>query len=106
MRALQRLLPDLRMDDLHPSGAGVRAQAIDPLGALVDDFSIQAIGGVIHVLNAPSPAATASLPIGRAHRRRGAAALRVGVKKSELTTESTEATEGCIVPLWPLCSLW
>jgi (S)-2-hydroxyglutarate dehydrogenase len=66
VRALQRLVPDLRADDLHPSGAGVRAQAIDPHGALVDDFSIQAIGGVVHVLNAPSPAATASLPIGRA----------------------------------------
>lgn len=66
VRALQRLLPDLRMDDLHPSGAGVRAQAIDPGGALVDDFSIQVLGGVVHVLNAPSPAATASLPIGRA----------------------------------------
>ena len=66
VRALQRLLPDLRMDDLHPSGAGVRAQAIDPAGALVDDFSIQVLGGIVHVLNAPSPAATASLPIGRA----------------------------------------
>src|SRR5262245_47170847 len=66
VRALQRLLPDLRAEDLHPSGAGVRAQAIDPTGSLVDDFSIQAIGGIIHVLNAPSPAATASLPIGRA----------------------------------------
>jgi len=66
VRALQRLLPGLRMDDLHPSGAGVRAQAIDPSGSLVDDFSIQALGGIIHVLNAPSPAATASLPIGRA----------------------------------------
>ena len=66
VRALQRLVPALRADDLRPSGAGVRAQAIDPRGALVDDFSIQAIGGVIHVLNAPSPAATASLPIGRA----------------------------------------
>jgi L-2-hydroxyglutarate oxidase len=65
VRALQRLLPDLRMDDLHPSGAGVRAQAIDPTGFLVDDFSIQALGGIIHVLNAPSPAATASIPIGR-----------------------------------------
>jgi L-2-hydroxyglutarate oxidase len=65
VRALQRLLPELRMDDLHPAGAGVRAQAIDPFGALVDDFSIQTIGGVVHVLNAPSPAATASLPIGR-----------------------------------------
>ncbi len=66
VRALQRLLPDLRSDDLEPGGAGVRAQAIDASGALVDDFSIQAIGGVIHVLNAPSPAATASLPIGEA----------------------------------------
>jgi L-2-hydroxyglutarate oxidase LhgO len=66
VRALQRLLPELRLDDLHSSGAGVRAQAIDPRGALVDDFSIQVIGGVVHVLNAPSPAATASLPIGRA----------------------------------------
>jgi L-2-hydroxyglutarate oxidase len=66
VHALQRLLPDLRMEDLHPAGAGVRAQAIDPGGALVDDFSIQVLGGVVHVLNAPSPAATASLPIGRA----------------------------------------
>ena len=66
VHALQRLLPDLRMEDLHPAGAGVRAQAIDPGGALVDDFSIQVLGGIVHVLNAPSPAATASLPIGRA----------------------------------------
>lgn len=66
VRALQRLLPDLREADLHPAAAGVRAQAIDPQGGLVDDFSIQAIGGIVHVLNAPSPAATASLPIGRA----------------------------------------
>jgi L-2-hydroxyglutarate oxidase len=66
VRALQRLLPELREADLRPAGAGVRAQAIDPRGALVDDFSIQAIGGIVHVLNAPSPAATASLPIGRA----------------------------------------
>jgi len=66
VRALQRLLPELREDDLQPAGAGVRAQAIDPGGALVDDFSIQALGGLVHVLNAPSPAATASLPIGRA----------------------------------------
>lgn len=66
VRALQRLLPALREEDLAPGGAGVRAQAIDPSGALLDDFSIQAIGGVFHVLNAPSPAATASLPIGQA----------------------------------------
>ncbi|MBX3025992.1 L-2-hydroxyglutarate oxidase [bacterium] len=66
VKALQRLLPDLRPDDLRPAEAGVRAQAIDPSGSLVDDFSIQVLGGVVHVLNAPSPAATASLPIGRA----------------------------------------
>ncbi len=66
VRALQRLLPELRSEDLQPGGAGVRAQAIDPGGALVDDFSIQAFDDVIHVLNAPSPAATASLPIGQA----------------------------------------
>jgi L-2-hydroxyglutarate oxidase len=66
VRALQRLLPALREEDLSPGGAGVRAQAIDPGGTLVDDFSIQAGDGVIHVLNAPSPAATASIPIGEA----------------------------------------
>lgn len=66
VRALQRLLPALRDDDLSPGGSGVRAQAIDPGGTLVDDFSIQAGAGVIHVLNAPSPAATASIPIGEA----------------------------------------
>lgn len=66
VRALQRLLPALREQDLTPGGAGVRAQAVDASGALLDDFSIQAIDGVFHVLNAPSPAATASLPIGQA----------------------------------------
>ena len=66
VRALQRLLPDLREEDLVPGGSGVRAQALEPSGALVDDFSIQEGAGVIHVLNAPSPAATASLMIGDA----------------------------------------
>jgi len=66
VQALQRLLPELREEDLDPGGSGVRAQAIDPSGALVDDFSIQAMGGMVHVLNAPSPAATASIPIGEA----------------------------------------
>jgi L-2-hydroxyglutarate oxidase len=64
VRALQRLLPALRAEDLQPGGAGVRAQALDPSGALVDDFAIQEGEGIIHVLNAPSPAATASLLIG------------------------------------------
>jgi len=72
VRALQRLMPELRGEDLRPAGAGVRAQAIAPDGTLVDDFSIETMGGVVHVLNAPSPAATASLPIGRAVADRAA----------------------------------
>jgi L-2-hydroxyglutarate oxidase len=64
--ALQGLLPDLGMDDVKPGGAGVRAQAMDPKGKLLDDFSIIEAPNAIHVLNAPSPAATASLVIGRA----------------------------------------
>jgi len=78
-RALRRLLPALEMDDLHPAGAGVRAQAVEPTGALVDDFRIREAERMIHVLNAPSPAATASLSIGNtiaalAERRFGLAA--------------------------------
>lgn len=65
VHALQRLLPALQEDDLEPGGSGVRAQAIDPNGTLVDDFSIEVMNDVVHVLNAPSPAATASIPIGR-----------------------------------------
>jgi L-2-hydroxyglutarate oxidase len=61
---LQRLVPSLGLDDFHPSTAGVRAQALRPDGGLVDDFQIEARGNSIHVLNAPSPAATASLAIG------------------------------------------
>ena len=64
-RALQRLAPDLEVDDLTPAGAGVRAQALDPQGRLLDDFHIVSAYRMIHVLNAPSPAATASLAIGR-----------------------------------------
>ena len=64
-RALQRLMPELRSEDIRPFGAGVRAQAVDPTGALVDDFRFVEGVRMIHVLNAPSPAATASLSIGR-----------------------------------------
>lgn len=64
--ALQALVPDLRAEDVRPSGAGVRAQALDAAGALVDDFSIVEADRMVHVLNAPSPAATASISIGRA----------------------------------------
>src|SRR5205823_2539163 len=64
LQALRRLLPELQLRDLQPGGAGVRAQAIEPGGALVDDFRIAADERMVHVLNAPSPAATASISIG------------------------------------------
>lgn len=65
LKALQRLLPDLKESDLQPGGSGVRAQAIARNGALVDDFMISVVGPTLHVLNAPSPGATASLAIGQ-----------------------------------------
>jgi (S)-2-hydroxyglutarate dehydrogenase len=65
LRALQRLVPELSEADLTPGGSGVRAQAVSADGVLVDDFKIIAGPQAIHVLNAPSPAATASLAIGR-----------------------------------------
>ncbi len=65
VKALQRLIPDLKMEDVHRSGAGVRAQALEPNGQLVDDFRIVEAEHMVHVLNAPSPAATASISIGR-----------------------------------------
>ena len=64
LKSLQRLVPSVRMDDLEPGGSGVRAQALDPDGTMVDDFRIERRPGQVHVLNAPSPAATASLAIG------------------------------------------
>jgi L-2-hydroxyglutarate oxidase LhgO len=66
VRALQRLIPDVREQDLVPGGAGVRAQALRRDGTLVDDFQFVPSGKMLHVLNVPSPAATASLVIGRA----------------------------------------
>jgi L-2-hydroxyglutarate oxidase len=66
VKALQRLIPELDLADVHRAGAGVRAQALEPNGILVDDFRIAATERMIHVLNAPSPAATASLSIGQA----------------------------------------
>jgi (S)-2-hydroxyglutarate dehydrogenase len=65
VRALQRLLPEIRESDLVPGGSGVRAQALKPDGALVDDFQFVPSGKLLHVLNVPSPAATASLVIGK-----------------------------------------
>jgi L-2-hydroxyglutarate oxidase len=66
VHALQRLLPEVQEEDLVPGGSGVRAQALKPDGALVDDFQFVPSGKVLHVLNVPSPAATASLMIGKA----------------------------------------
>jgi (S)-2-hydroxyglutarate dehydrogenase len=62
-RSLQRLVPEIRIDDLADGGAGVRAQALSPAGELVQDFYFVRQKGALHVLNAPSPAATASLAI-------------------------------------------
>jgi L-2-hydroxyglutarate oxidase len=64
VKALQRLIPELQAKDVYPEGAGVRAQALERSGALVDDFRIVEAAHMIHVLNAPSPAATAAITIG------------------------------------------
>lgn len=73
--AVRRLLPAVTAEDLVPAAAGVRAQAVLRDGALVDDFLIREGPRAVHVLNAPSPAATASLPIGREVARRALAVL-------------------------------
>ena len=65
VRSCRRLVPEVRMEDMTPGGSGVRAQAVGTDGALVDDFRFVARQRFLHVLNVPSPAATASLPIGR-----------------------------------------
>jgi L-2-hydroxyglutarate oxidase len=63
-RALQRLVPDVESRHLVPAPSGIRAQACGRDGRLLDDFEIRGRGAVVHVCNAPSPAATASLAIG------------------------------------------
>ena len=65
VRALQRLIPELTADDFEPGGSGVRAQALNWQGDLVDDFHFVYTEGIVHVSNVPSPAATASLAIAR-----------------------------------------
>jgi (S)-2-hydroxyglutarate dehydrogenase len=64
-RALQKLLPELTEEDILPGGSGVRAQALDASGKLLDDFYFTTQDRILHVCNVPSPAATASLVIGR-----------------------------------------
>ena len=63
-RSLQRLVPEIQINDLLPGGSGVRAQAMSPEGSLIDDFNFVEGEREIHVVNAPSPAATSSLAIG------------------------------------------
>ena len=65
VRALQTILPEVTASDLVPGGSGVRAQALRPDGGLVDDFQFVPSGNILHVLNVPSPAATASLTIAK-----------------------------------------
>ena len=63
-KALQRMLPDIRESDLEPGGAGIRAQACDSKGVLIDDFLFIKNNNILHIINAPSPAATSCLSIG------------------------------------------
>lgn len=65
VKSLQKLIPEIQVDDIEVGGAGVRAQALERDGKLVDDFRIVEAERMVHVLNAPSPAATASLSIGK-----------------------------------------
>lgn len=65
VNSLSQLVPDIGVNDVRRAGAGVRAQAILPNGSLADDFIIQREERQVHVLNAPSPAATSSLEIAR-----------------------------------------
>jgi L-2-hydroxyglutarate oxidase len=66
VKSLQELIPEITEDDLVPGPSGVRAQALKADGGLVDDFHIIEGKNSIHVCNAPSPAATASIEIGKA----------------------------------------
>jgi len=78
VRALERLVPEVRENDLVPGGSGVRAQAVKPDGTLVDDFQFVPSARMLHVLNVPSPAATASLMIGKTIVDLAATTLRLG----------------------------
>ena len=78
VKALRRLVPDLRDGDVRRAGAGVRAQALDREGRLVDDFRIVEAERMVHVLNAPSPAATASIAIGEAIAAMATGSFRLG----------------------------
>jgi L-2-hydroxyglutarate oxidase LhgO len=78
--ALKRLMPEVRGEDLLPAPSGVRAMAVARSGAMVDDFLIDQTGRVVNVISAPSPAATASLNIGRLIVERLAGRLEPAVR--------------------------
>lgn len=78
LKTLQRLIPDLTLDDLVPGRSGVRAMALGLDGETIDDFRIEQKGNSLHVLNAPSPAATASLAIGEEIRRMAVERFGIG----------------------------
>jgi L-2-hydroxyglutarate oxidase len=84
LKALQELMPAVAMENLIPGGAGVRAQAMQPNGALVDDFFIQQAPRMVHVLNAPSPAATASIAIGKYIAQTASASLSLRKREPSL----------------------
>ena len=65
VRALQKLVPEITSSDLEAAPSGIRAQALNPLGSLVYDFDIKESHRILNVCNAPSPAATAALNVGR-----------------------------------------
>ena len=73
----QRLLPELQTDDVERGPAGIRAQALNVDGSLVDDFVLERRQGVVHVRNAPSPGATSSLKIGERIAGMAAEAFRL-----------------------------
>ena len=79
LNRLQKMIPSLEMDDLKPGRAGVRAMALDPNGEMVDDFNIIHHENALHVLNAPSPAATAGLAIGTAIANKAAQSFQLSV---------------------------
>jgi L-2-hydroxyglutarate oxidase len=78
VRALQRLVPEIQSSDLVTGGSGVRAQALARDGSLVDDFRFECSGNMLHVFNVPSPAATASLPVGQTIIRMAAENFQLG----------------------------
>ncbi len=87
VKALQKLVPEIQPNDIVEGGAGVRAQACDKKGSLIDDFLIEENELILNVLNAPSPAATASLAIGETIANRAIAKLKLKNSKKYFTPE-------------------